>query len=330
MPDPSLPPPAWYFPPAEGRYDVSPGLSRLGRNFGNGPADAAAFQVDADFPAYRAAKLAARRAHPGRHVVSHDLDDRVAARVARFVAERLAAEHPALFGVAATAGGSLTLGSSLTGEALTIDDRGRLPAASGSAAVDPPYAGALDAVAAQVQEDLAVVAVGRDGRPRLAAAHVCFPNGWAPEAMAGRDFAGLHAAVPGMGAMNARGDDFARLMVGATTGLVRFAWGLAFDDHLNHHPARPRPAFDPARPAAWLRVERQTIHGFPDVAAALFTIRTYLYSCADACRAPATRDRLVAAVASMSAASLAYKGLDGCRDVLLRWLASLGRPTPPV
>src|SRR5688572_23835413 len=95
-----------------------------------------------------------------------------------------------------------------------------------------------------------------NGQHRLTAAHVCFPNGWAPEAMVGRDFAGLHHAVPGMEAMNARPDDFAKLMVNATDGLVRFAWGVSFDDRLDHHPAQPRATFNATRPAAWLRVER--------------------------------------------------------------------------
>ena len=34
-----LPPPADYFPPASGRYQVRPGLHTLGTDFGNGPAD---------------------------------------------------------------------------------------------------------------------------------------------------------------------------------------------------------------------------------------------------------------------------------------------------
>ena len=331
MADAALPPPARYFPPASGRYEVSPGLSRFGREFGNGSADGVVFQVDADFPAYRAAKLATRRANLERHVVAAaaGLEDRVAARVVRFLIDRLAAEHPAAFASTATAavgdgGEAATLTSALTGETLSFDPVGRLAGASGPAAVDPPHVGALDALAMQVQEDLAVVTVAADGRPRLAAAHVCFPSGWDPAAMVGRDFAGLHAAVPGMEAVNRRGDDFAHLMVGAAAGLVRFAWGLAFDDRLDHHPARPPTTFDPRRPAVWLRVERQTVWGFPDVGAALFTIRTYLHPCADVCRDAAAKGRLIAAVRSMSAASLAFKGLGGSRDAVLRWLATLG------
>lgn len=323
LPAPLLPPPPRYTPFRSGRYDVSPGLSRFGRSVGGERGDAAVFQADRTFSTYQAAKHAARRSRPSRHVLTGTLDARVAARVARFVTGRLAAEYPTVFAVSRPPGATRVT-SALTNEKLTLGSDLRLVGASCPAPVDPPYAGALDALACQVQEDLAVVTRSPNGRHRLAAAHVCFPNGWAPEEMVGRDFAGLHAAVPGMAAMNRRGgDDFARLMVSATDGLVRFAWGIAFDDQLDHHPATPRSAFDPARPAAWVRVERQTIWGFPDIGAALFTIRTYLYDCADVCRDPVARDRLVSAVRSMSAAALAYKGLGGCRDELLRWLAGI-------
>jgi hypothetical protein len=115
-------------------------------------------------------------------------------------------------------------------------------------------------------------------------------------------------------------------MVEAAEGLVRFAWGITWDDELNHHPEPPpapnrRPRFDPEDPRAFLRVERQTVWGFPEVGAALFTIRTYLYDVAEIRRDPARRGDLAAAVASMSPASLAYKGLAPSRDPLLRWLA---------
>jgi hypothetical protein len=138
------------------------------------------------------------------------------------------------------------------------------------------YFDALDALAGQEQEDLAVFSM-EEGRGWLSAAHVCFPNGWAPGEKAGGSFAELHGPVAGMGEMNRRGEEFVRLMVGAEEGLVRFAWGVTFDDELNHHPGRQRVGFDAGRPRAFVRVERQTIWGLPTVGAALFTIRTYVY-----------------------------------------------------
>jgi hypothetical protein len=74
-------------------------------------------------------------------------------------------------------------------------------------------------------------------------------------------------------------------------------------------------------PRAFLRVERQTMWGFPHRGAALFTIRTYLYDCDDLRRDPATRAPLVDAICSMSAASQVYKGIEPHADALLAWLA---------
>jgi hypothetical protein len=310
--------PAFYFPPASGRYEVAPGLSRFGTDFGNGQRDLQVFQFDADVHRYRAAKLAARREHFARHVITADLDPPITMRIVGFISRRLAAEHPESYDVQAT-GQRSTLRSALMNETLVLDDRSRLLEVQTPDQASPPYADTFDALASQVQEDLAIVT--RDGAGhRLAAAHVCFPSGWAPEAMIGRDFAGLHHAVPGMEAMNARAGDFANLMVNATDGLVRFAWSVSFDDRLNHHPALPRTAFDPALPAAWLRVERQTIWGFPDVGVALFTIRTYLYDCESLCAKQHQGQQLIAALRSMSPASLAYKGLNGSMAELERWL----------
>jgi hypothetical protein len=102
---------------------------------------------------------------------------------------------------------------------------------------------------------------------------------------------------------------------------VRFAWGVTFDDRLNHHPDKPRTPFDLRDPKAFLRVERQTIWGFPARGAALFTIRTYLYDLNDLRRDPATRDPLIAALLSMSPESRAYKGLTDHFDPLVRWLS---------
>jgi hypothetical protein len=106
---------------------------------------------------------------------------------------------------------------------------------------------------------------------------------------------------------------------------VRFAWGITTDAHLNHHPegsadAPTRVSFDSARPAAFVRVERQTMWGFPRVGAALFTIRTHLLDCRELARAE--RADLAAAVESMTPESLAYKGL-AWKDDFLAWLRTL-------
>jgi hypothetical protein len=314
-----------YFPPAVGRYEVKPGLVRFGRPIGGGDADGHVFQLDAAFPRFRRAKLDARRERLGKYFVTHELAAPVARAVAEFVVGRLVLEHPAHFSLDPA---TRTLTCRLTRERLRFDDEWRVhscEAETATAAAEPAYASALDALACQVQEDLAVVST--DGpRHWLSALHVCVPNHWAAEDKVGRPFAAVHEPVAGMEPINRRADEMVRLMVGAREGLVRFAWGITWDDELNHHPSpppgrRPSPAgFDPERPAAFVRVERQTMWGFPEVGAALFTIRPYLHDCAAIRRDPQRAAQLAAALRSMSAASLEYKGLAGSRDALVRWL----------
>jgi hypothetical protein len=96
----------------------------------------------------------------------------------------------------------------------------------------------------------------------------------------------------------------------------RFAWGIATDTRLNHHPLPP-PGMDPVywqgrkveadESKIYLRVERQTITGIPPCNAFLFTIRTYFYDI-DELAAP-EKEALYMAVKGMSAESLEYKGL---------------------
>jgi len=179
----------------------------------------------------------------------------------------------------------------------------------------------LDALAYQVQEDLAVIQ--RDGyRHWLAAIHLCFPNHWAAEDKIGKTFAEIHAPVAGIEPVNRQADKMVDAMINATQGYVRFAWGVATDDQLNHHPQSPRGRhFDPANPHAFLRIERQTIWGFPEVEASLFTIRTYFEDLA--ILEADKRAKVISAIESMTPASRQYKGLAESRDDLLAWLRSL-------
>jgi hypothetical protein len=304
-----FPDPPFYFPLRHGRYDVAPGLSRFGKELGGGEADTKVFQFDKTFPRFRAAKIESHREHHDC-VVSSNLHIAVARRVARFIIDRLAAEHPDLFSLAPE--GHL-LRCRMTGDELLSDRSADAEAL-------------LVAIGHQLQEDFAIVSTASDTAPEwLSFAHVCLPNGWAPGEKIGRSFAAIHEPVAGMAEMNRRGQEFAELMTRATDGLVRFAWGVTFDNALDHHPARPRVAFDLAKPRAFLRVERQTIWGFPDVSAAMFTIRTYLYDVDALRRNPATRDPLLAALRTMPVESVAYKGLGPHLDHLIAWIGGAAR-----
>lgn len=321
----AIPPPR-YAPWDNGRYEVKVGYFRFGTDLGNGEADRHLCQLDREFPRYRDAKLASRTEALDKYYGSSDLRAPVAAAVTGLLSQRLCAEYPHWFRRQAAAGLGHALVCSLTGETLYFDGDGNLSGVSGR--TEPAYADALDALACQIQEDLAVVQLEDAGTDRLAALHVCFPNHWSPREKLGKSFPMVHRPVPGMERIHQRAPALARDMV-AHGPYVRFAWGLAADRRLNHHPDAP-PGRDPARwhgrrfragTRPWyLRVERQVVWGIPRVDAALFTIRTYFLPCTVLRDDPSQRQRLADAIATMSAETLAYKGLTGSRDELLAWL----------
>jgi len=304
-----LPEPAFYVPFRHGRYEVAPGLSQVRGGRG--------FELDRSFAGFRAAKLASRGRGLSNYYCTSDLSDGVRAAVVRFLLRRLAEEWPGLFRSESVDGRRHVLRCALTRETLTFNDDDDTLVGTDDVV---GYVDAIDALASQVQEDLAVVSSAAAGRHWLSMAHVMLPNGWAPAEKIGGSFSAIHEPVAGMAAMNRRGEEFARLMVAAERGLVRFAWGVTFDDELDHHPSRPRTAFDPGRPRAFARVERQTIWGFPAVGAAVFTIRTYVYDADVFRRDPALRAALGSGLRSMSAASRAYKGLAAGFEDLAAWI----------
>ncbi|MES2716770.1 MAG: heme-dependent oxidative N-demethylase subunit alpha family protein [Pseudomonadota bacterium] len=173
-------------------------------------------------------------------------------------------------------------------------------------------------------EDFAIVDGSTASLPWLA---VALPSMWAPEDKLGRSFAEAHAPVA---------DN--RLVVGAAPQLVqlvtsagpweRFVWTLTAHPRLHAHPQR----VDPARWAAgldddqlaaqtWWRTERQTFIPVPGQQQAVFTILVNLTPLTRAFTTPAQAGQVHAALASMSDAVLAYRGLHTARPALLRWLA---------
>ena len=157
---------------------------------------------------------------------------------------------------------------------------------------------------------------------------VCVPSHWAPEDKLGLDFAAVHAPVADNAGLLGAGR---RLVDLATAGgrWERFVWSISpsprFDQHPRRQPRAPWPAVeddDAFAGGCWLRAERQTF--FPvgqGTRQAVFTIRVLLQPLAQAVDSASKAARLHAALASMSDAVLAYKGLAPAREPLLRWLA---------
>ena len=178
----------------------------------------------------------------------------------------------------------------------------------------------LDALALALQEDVVVMTRERAGDGgRAAYLNVVAPSGWDPGAHAGSSFARLHAPVPHRAPLDAAAGALVDALV-ARGPFVRHVWSLAPDGALGRHPRRSAPAGAVPPGRLWYRVERQTTLPVPEADAFVFLIRVYAEPLVRVVADPERRATVAAAVASMDADLLAYKGLVGRRDALLGWL----------
>jgi hypothetical protein len=157
---------------------------------------------------------------------------------------------------------------------------------------------------------------------------VCLPSGWAPEEKIGRHFAQVHAPVADNQLLITAADHLARLVTGQDRW-ERFVWTITRHPRLHAHPERQDPAPWPAdisaeqlAQQAFFRTEHQTFIPLPDLKQAIFTIRVDLQPLAQALPDAAHAKQVHDALASMSPAVLAYRGLTDARDRLLAWLAT--------
>ncbi|WP_407570939.1 heme-dependent oxidative N-demethylase subunit alpha family protein [Deinococcus altitudinis] len=319
--------PAVYRPYLSGRYSVSAGLYRLGAQPMEGRIETHTFAFDTTYPAYIAAKVAARNRALHEYYALKDLDTPLRKAALGFVARTAAHDS----------GGALTWdGQTLSNHLLgwagrldtlrgTLEDLRRFPATLAELVQDVQPLDALDFLAMNVQEDLSLLARKADGSDVLAALHVTLPEKWNPLEKVGRSFAEVHAPVAGSAAMIASAPKLIEAVV--TRGpFARFVWGLTASGTLDHHPNLAPEAGLPTDPAGFfLRVERQTLHGFPAECGALFTIRAYVYPVSEHLCAPEQAAALAAGVRSMTPEQVEYKGLTQSRSALLDWLDGRAR-----
>lgn len=168
-------------------------------------------------------------------------------------------------------------------------------------------------------EDIAIVDAEDATLPWMA---VCLPSHWAPAAKVGRSFADVHMPVADNALLLQAAAALTKLVTGHERW-ERFVWNVTDQPRLNAHPALHEGAERWAQTAvaqAWFRSERQSFIPVPGRAQAVFTILVDVQPLAtvlhDAARAQALHD----AIATMSPAVLAYRGLTGVREPLLAWL----------
>ncbi len=292
-----------YLPFLSGTYSTAPGLSPLSRA---GDAASFIFDIDETYQTYIDNKRACRNEGITKYHCVSAFDNETRSAVNDFLSQRMLKEYPDIF---ERSGNSII--NKLTS--------GLVPLREDELA---GYTSVFDALCSQLQEDVAVVQM-KDGKDWLTAIHLCSPNHWDPRSKIGRPFNEIHAPVPEIG-RTVKNYQVMLQMILDKEPFTRFAWGIATDTRLNHHPEPPpgvsatdwrgRRIADDAT-EFFVRTERQTLVGLKSVGAFIFTIRTYFYKVTGLNEAE--KLALKAAVLSMTDASLEYKGMIGFKAELL-------------
>lgn len=300
-----------YLPFLTGQYTTAPGLVPIAK--GAAEHDHLVFQINETYREYLHNKLNCRQENIHKYYCEHDLYPETAAAVNRYIIHQLIKEYPSQFTLV-NEGGDMTFTNQATGEHVRLN-------ADWITVKSEKYVSLFDALCSQVQEDIAIVQLQPD-KEWLSAIHLCAPNHWSPGEKIGKSFEAIHVPVPAMDRTLMHYRKMLESIANNETPVVRFAWGIATDTRLNHHPVPP-PGEDAAAwhgrahedvQAWYIRTERQTLKGFPDVNAFMFTIRTYFYSVAELNAHEKTK--LAEALRSMTPETRRYKGVGESVDFL--------------
>ena len=161
---------------------------------------------------------------------------------------------------------------------------------------------------------------------------VCFPSNWAPSEKIGLDFAAIHAPVADNALLQAAGKGIID-MAFRQASMLRHVWLLTPNDDLTQHPETRRARWEDALAQAdasggrlidqvVFRVERQTTLPLPALRRGVFFIRVMVCPLVEVLGvAPTRASELSEALASMSEAVVAYRGMGAVRERLCRELA---------
>lgn len=188
----------------------------------------------------------------------------------------------------------------------------------------------VDYLISQVPEDFSVWKMDGD-KDWLALIHLSSPNHWDARQKIGKSFFASHENIPHIDVISKAAPKIFD-QIQKRGAVERYAWGVATDDRLNHHPEAPPGvpeeewrgrSFDQQVPGLFIRVERQTL--FPiDQKLIGFTIKT---SFVEVSSLPVEDLKLIAeAISGMDDSILNYKGLQRDKDSILSWLHSLIHP----
>lgn len=181
----------------------------------------------------------------------------------------------------------------------------------------------FDYEAMRLPEDFVVMQLDKEGVPRAQLIHLHHPNGWSADGYIGKNFSEIHedvlhrngkAVLPQANKMASHfckhGGQFER--VGAISFRV--------SPELNRHPNIPSTGgeIDIENSPLYMRFERQTITGLPEINAFMFTIKTYF---CDVYK-PERREDMIKAFSSVHENAYARWFTDAYRERVLRRLTN--------
>ncbi|MFT3702325.1 MAG: DUF3445 domain-containing protein [Agriterribacter sp.] len=302
-----------YLPFLSGKYSTAPGLTAIEKS--NIESDKLIFQIDDHYEHYIENKQTCRKENIHKYYCEHNLYAPTIQRVNQYIVQQLLIEYPQYF-IFTEDETQYSLHNKLKQEKIEwttdwITIHGNI------------YLSLFDALCCQVQEDIAVVQQ-EDHTDWLATVHLCAPNHWSPTEKSGKTFATIHARIPGMDKTIQQHPKMLSAII-QKGPFTRFAWGVATDEQLNHHPFPP-PGISGSvwngrlnnQSKFFIRTERQNLVGFLENDAFLFTIRTYFYDIDDL--AQPEKEALWQAIRSMSNETLIYKGMDKMKEKIERKL----------
>lgn len=310
----------FYYPFANGQYTTAPGLKKLGTDFGNGSADQVIFQIDEEYPVYWQNKVKCRKENIHKYYQRMHEQRVTLHTINHFIIQQLLAAYPQHFDLEEKKD-RLSFTNHLVGKTLYFNADQQLTD-------QEDYISLFDALVSQVPEDVAVWQMEGE-QDYLSTIHLCAPNHWSPTDKIGKPFSAVHEPVADMDVLRTRYQPMLKNLIKGGS-YVRFAWGVGTDIRLNHHP-EPPPGIDKVQwqgrqfnldhPELYVRIERQTLTGFPEVQAVLFTIRTYFMNVTKLNEEK--RKGLQQALYAMSEDTLRYKGLYDQRDQIVHWIEAL-------
>jgi hypothetical protein len=299
-----------YLPFLTGKYSTAPGLIAIEKNAVL--SEKFIFQIDDEYNHYIENKTACRKENIYKYYCTAQLQPDTICAANKYIAHQITKEYPSIFTIKQSKT-DFALHNKILNETIYFNNDW--------INVDSnKYVSLFDALCCWVQEDIAIVQLQNE-QNWLAAVHLCSPNHWAPTEKCGQNFELIHAHVPGMDKTMQQHPKMLSAII--TKGpFTRFAWGIATDKRLNHHPVSP-PGIDNncwngrlSNDATkfYVRTERQNFVGFAKENAFLFTIRTYFYDI-DALFNN-EKKLLQQAIDTMPYLSKVYKGIDKMEKAL--------------